>query len=100
MQSDFSYAFVLSLNYKNTRIEGIRLLALSINDNNSTLAQVGFDKNKKIIDSYYDSSTYTYKGIQVFVTPFNKDTSITRFYFECASFNGLYYEIDNLNEVI
>lgn len=99
LKSEYSYAFVLTLSYKEKRIEDVRAIVCTINDNNSTIAQIGFDGNKKIIDSYNDSSTFTYKGIQTFITPFNEETSITRFYFECSSYTGGYFELNDIKEI-
>ena len=99
LKSEYSYAFVLTLSFKDKRIEDIRAIVCTINENNSTVAQIGFDGNKKIIDSYNDSSTLTYKGIQTFVTPFNEETSRTRFYFESSSYSGGYFELNNIEEI-
>ena len=98
IKSDYSYAFVLTLDYKSTKIEGIRCVVITINDENTTIAQVGFNKDKKIIDSYNDSANSIYKGIQIFVTPYSNETSITRFYFECTSLKGNYYQVNNVLE--
>ena len=99
LSTDYSYAFVLTLSYSKTRIENIRCLVVSINDDKTTFAQVGFDGVKKNIDSYNNSSSATYKGIQTFVTPFSSNTSTTRFYFESTSFSGSYFQINDVREV-
>lgn len=98
LSTDYSYAFVLTLSYNTTRIENIRCLVVSINEDKNTFAQVGFDGKKKNIDYYNDSSSLTYKGIQTFVTPFSSNTSVTRFYFESTSFNGTYFQINDVGE--
>lgn len=98
LKSEYTYAFVLVLSYKQTKIEDIRLLGVSKSDENRTYAYVGFKNNKIVIDSYNDSNNSIYKGIQLFITPYNNEC-ITRFYLETSTFSGTYFEINDVKEI-
>lgn len=97
-KTNLRYIFVLNFDYVSTDIKNIRIASICINDKNSIIGQVGFDGKRKTISSYNDASNDIYKGIQIFLNPYIKEESIIRFYFECDSAIGKFYQITDLKE--
>lgn len=97
-EEQFRYVFVLSFDYISTNINDIRVAAMLKTDSKSFIGQIGFKNNKKNISSYEDVSTSTFKGLQIFLSPYEKNVSKARFYFECENKVGLFFEINDLME--
>ncbi len=96
-KEQYRYVFVINFDYNNIVLKDVRLVCALINGKDSIIAQVGFQNDKKIISSLEDKQSSTYKGIQLFLSPFfisENNRSIVRFYFEHDKNIGKSYQID------
>ena len=97
LKEKFTYVFVLVVKGNEERIKDIRsFVALENVNSNMSIAQIGFDGNKKTIEVKKGSSSY--KGLQFFVTPYIVNSTKVHFYFECDHFVGHYYTFASLKE--
>ncbi len=97
-KEQFRYVFILNFDYQSTEINDIRIAGICINNDSSIIGQVGFNNDKKTISNVENKNENKYKGIQIFLSPYIKEESVIRFYFESSSSSGAYYQINNLME--
>ena len=99
LKEKFSYVYVLTLDGNNKTIKNIRsFVAIENEDEHLSIAQVGFDGNKKTIEKNRNEES-SYKGLQFFVTPFYPSLSKVHFYFESDGFDGKYYQFNVKKEL-
>lgn len=96
-KEQFRKILMLSFDYVDTDINNIRIASICINENNSTIGQVGFSGDKMNISKTENASENRFKGIQIFLSPYEENSRV-RFYFECENFMGSFYQIDGLKE--
>ncbi len=99
-EDQFRYIFVLNFDYLDREVNDIRLALVSLNSTNSIVSQVGFMNNKKTISSFENKQENKYKGIQIFLSPFEINKSKIRFYFEYNNQIGSYYQFDEVKEYV
>lgn len=97
-KEQFRYVLILNFDYLSTEINDIRIAGICINNKSTIIGQVGFNSDKKTISNVENIKDNKYKGIQIFLSPYIKDESVVRFYFESSSSSGAYYQINNLME--
>ena len=96
LKDKFTYVFVLTFDGMEKEIKDIRSFVALENEDQFSIAQIGFDGKRKNIAA--ESKNDFYKGLQFFVTPFLPEKTKVHFYFECENFSGDYYTFSMIKE--